>query len=178
MSAALLFPPEIFVDQVLVTVRDSNVRISGSVVPFHEHARQAAGLARSEGASDALVGAALLYGIGEVLVRCWERHPSVRSVVTPTQAAVAHLSLHLPAAVTEPIRLLPQARVQLQRDAGRGLVASRHRPAFENQQYAAQAMELAQIDRRAGTGPMITPELCEYRDLLAGLCAQPAPALI
>lgn len=177
MSAALLFPPEIFVDQVLVMVRDSRVRIRGSVVPFHEHARQAAGLARYEGAGDALVGAALLYGIGEILVRCWERHPSSGAVVNPSQAAVAHLSLHLPANVTEPIRLLPKARVQLQRDAGGGLLATRHRQTFESEPYAAQAMELAVIDRRAGNGSMITPDLSEYRDLLAGLCAQPAPAL-
>ena len=65
--ATLLFPPEIFVDQVLVTIRDASIRIPGSSVPFHQHARQAASLAERAALPDHLIGAALLYGVGELM---------------------------------------------------------------------------------------------------------------
>ena len=126
MSAAttMLFPPEIFVDQVLVTIRDATIRIPGSSVPFHQHARQAASLAERAALPDHLIGAALLYGVGDLMVRSWSRHPAFEHAPTdPTQAAVAHLSSHVPERVLAPIRLLPDALRYL--DAGAaGLTAT------------------------------------------------------
>ena len=172
MSAAttMLFPPEIFVDQVLVTIRDATVRIPGSSVPFHQHARQAASLAERAALPDHLIGAALLYGVGDLMVRSWSRHPAFEHAPTdPTQAAVAHLSSHVPERVLAPIRLLPDARRYL--DAGAaGLTATPPQRRFETELQAADAVELALIDQRAGNREMITPKLDHYRDLLRDLC--------
>ena len=169
--ATLLFPPEIFVDQVLVTIRDASARISGSSVPFHQHARQAASLAERASLPDPVVGAALLYGVGELMVRSWSRHPAFEGAPTdPTQAALAHLGSHMPDAVLEPIRLLPDAKRYLAA-ANNGLTATAPQRRFETEVHAADAVELALIDQLAGNREMITPKLDHYRDLLWGLCS-------
>ena len=172
--ATLLFPPEIFVDQVLVTIRDASIRIPGSSVPFHQHARQAASLAERAALPDHLIGAALLYGVGELMIRSWSRHPAFEHAPTdPTNATLAHLGSHLPERVLAPIRLLPDARRYLDAGAG-GLTATAPQRRFETEIQAADAVELALIDRRAGTREMITPKLDHYRDLLRELCADRA----
>ncbi|MEM7288240.1 MAG: hypothetical protein AAF480_17975 [Actinomycetota bacterium] len=170
--ATLLFPPEIFVDQVLVTVRDAQVHIPGSTVPFHQHARQAASLAERAALPDHMIAAALLYGVGELMVRSWSRHPAFEHAPSdPIDAAVAHLGSHLPDRVLTPIRLLPAARRYL--DAGAaGLTATAPQRRFETELQAADAVELALIDRRAGLRHMITPKLDHYRDLLRDLCIE------
>ncbi len=174
--AAMLFPPEIFVDQVLVTIRDSTVQIPGSQVPFHQHARQAASLAERAALPDHLVAASLLYGVGELMVRSWARHPAFEHAPTnPIDGAIAHLATHMPERVLAPIRLLPDARRYL--DAGAaGLSGSAAQRRFETELGAADAVELALIDLRAGNGEMITPKLDHYRDLLRGLCTSAAAA--
>jgi predicted HD phosphohydrolase len=174
-AAAVLFPPEIFVDQLLVTIRDATVRVPGSTVPYHEHARQAAALATRSELDTPTVAAALLYGVGEIVVRTWARHPAVEpDVLDPMAAGLAHLDTHFPAAVTEPIALLGRARAYTARRAdGRGPGPEDRR--FETEAYAREALELVEIDRLTGRGPMITPPLDAYRDLLHGLCR---PALV
>ena len=175
--ATLLFPPEIFVDQVLVTIRDASVRIPGSSVPFHQHARQAASLAERAALPDHLVGAALLYGVGDLMLRSWARHPAFEHAPTdPTQAAVAHLGSHMPEPVLAPIRLLPAATRYLDIGSG-GLTATAPQRRFETELHAADAVELALIDQRAGNREMITPKLDHYRDLLWHLCATRAEAV-
>lgn len=175
--ATLLFPPEIFVDQILVTIRDASVRIPGSSVPLHQHARQAASLAERAALPDPLVGAALLYGVGELMVRSWARHPAFEHAPTdPTNAAVAHLGSHMPNQVLEPIRLLPEAKRYLAAGAA-GLATTATRRRFETELHAADAVELALIDEQAGNGEMITPTLDHYRDLLRDLCIDRARAV-
>ncbi len=85
MAAAVLFPPEIFVDHLLVAVRDAALRLPGSNVPYHRHARQAAAIAAADpNASDELVAAALLSGIGEVILTSFARHPAATADTTAT----------------------------------------------------------------------------------------------
>ena len=148
-------------------------------MPFHQHARQAASLAERAALPDHLVAASLLYGVGELMVRSWARHPAFEHAPTdPIEGAIAHLAAHLPERVLTPIRLLPDARRYL--DAGAaGLGGSAPQRRFETELGAADAVELALIDQRAGKGEMITPKLDHYRDLLHRLCAPaPAPVLV
>lgn len=174
-AAAVLFPPEIFVDQLLVTIRDATLRVPDSTVPYHEHARQAAALATRNELEPATVAAALLYGVGEIVVRTWARHPAVEpDVLDPTAAGLAHLDTHFPPAVTQPIALLGRARAYTARRAD-GRDADHEDRRFETEPHAREALELVGIDRLAGRGPMITPPLDAYRDLLHGLCR---PALV
>ncbi len=171
--ATATFPPELFVEHLLVTIRDSDERIPGSVVPFNEHARQAAALADRDGLAPGTVAAALLYGFGNIVARSWARHPSNEAtMLEPHLAASRHLSLHLPDIVTSPIALLAAARRYMAAHSGHGLNVGPLIDDFETDIYAPAALELHQIDRRAGCGPMITPGLDHYRGLLIDLCAQ------
>jgi len=172
MTAARVFPAEIFVDQTLVMIRDSNRRICGSTVPLHEHARQAAALASAAGASNATIAAALLYGIGDALVASWSRHPSRSGPTDPVQATLGHLGLHFPETMTAPISLLADAHIYLRENQGltptpEGRAAERR---LGHSPHASAAVELAIVDTKAGQGPMITPPLGDYRDLLHTLC--------
>lgn len=177
-AAAVLFPPDIFVDQVLVMVRDSNLLLPASTMPHAEHARQAAALAGRGAHPDTLVAAALLCGIGDLVVGSWSRHPSTSHRTTPAnEAAAMHLSHHLPPCVTEPIRLLSRARRYLNAVSGTGLALSATRRQFESEPHAAAAIDLADIDRRAGKVPMLTPALETYRDMLFSLAHQHAVSM-
>jgi len=180
MAAAVLFPPEIFVDHLLVAVRDAALRLPGSSVPYHRHARQAAALAAADAnASDELVAAALLSGIGEVILTSFARHPAADGDIATSdlhaaEVARSHLSLYFAEDVTEPIVLLPRAR-QYVRDARRGpadapAMNAFERARFESHPAAVDATTLAIIDDRAGRSPMVCPPLDAHRDLLHRLC--------
>lgn len=173
-AAAVLFPPEIFVDQLLVSIRDATLRLPGSQVSFHHHARQAAALAAHRGAQKPTVAAALLYGYGEIVARSWARHPARSTPIDPTTAGVAHLGTHLPESVVRPIALMSQANTYAASTRHVGMVQTPAQLRFETEPYAGAALELAEIDRLAGNGPMLTPPLDEYRDLLHGLCRRVA----
>jgi predicted HD phosphohydrolase len=169
-TAVALFPPEVFVDHLLVTISDSDVRIPGSTMSYHLHARQAAALATHVGLGPPAIAASLLYGFGEIVVRSWARHPARGAPIDATEAAIAHLGLHLPASVTCPIALLDDARVYLEEARTGGMIPSLRCRRFESEPHAADALELANIDAIAGKGPMITPTLGTYRALLSELC--------
>lgn len=175
-AAAVLFPPEIFVDQLLVTIRDATVRLPGSSLSYHLHARQAAALATQAGLEQPAVAAALLYGYGEVVARSWSRHPSAPVPVDATAAGVAHLRTHLSCSVTQPIALMTRARRYLDEAGHAGMIPTPERLRFETEPHASVALELVDIDRRAGVDAMITPGLDAYRDLLHGLC-RPGPPI-
>lgn len=171
MPTTILFPPEVFVDHLLVTIRDSGLHLPGSSVPYRDHARQAAALAGAEAHPPSLVAAALLYGIGDVLVSSWARHPAAPDDPwAPTEAAAAHLGAHLEPEVIAPISLLPQARAYLAANEGLPAMSAPRRRRFEQTPHAWAAVALAVIDRHAGNGPMLTPPLASYRDLLFDLC--------
>lgn len=186
MAAAVLFPPEIFVDHLLVAIRDAALRLPGSSVPYHRHARQAAAIASSDAnASDELVAAALLSGIGEVILASFSRHPAAADAPVATsdlhaaEVARSHLSLYFPDDVTEPIALLPRARAYL-RDARRGpadapAMNAFERARFESEPAAFDATTLAVIDDRAGRGPVACPPLDAHRHLLHRLCTGASP---
>lgn len=173
-AAAVLFPPEVFIDQLLVTIRDSSFRLPGSTLPHHQHARQAAALARRAGCSDAMVAAALVSGIGDVVARGWARHPrAVCTDVDPGRAALAHLGTHLPDSVTGPVALLGVARAHLAPTtaaAGGSTRTDHGRRRLETEPHGASALELGRIHREAGRRVMIAPTLDVYRELLHGLC--------
>jgi predicted HD phosphohydrolase len=181
MAAAVLFPPEIFVDHLLVAVRDAALRLPGSSVPYHRHARQAAALASADpNASDELVAAALLSGIGEVILTSFARHPAAADAPVATsdlhaaEVARSHLSLYFSDEVTDPIALLPRARRYV-RDARKGpadapTMSAFERARFESEPAAVDATTLAVIDERAGRDTMVCPPLDAHRDLLHRLC--------
>ena len=184
MAAAVLFPPEIFVDHLLIAIRDAQLRLPGSSLPYHRHARQAAALAAADpNASDELVAAALLSGIGEVILRSFARHPAANDAGVggdvdqngrAAEVARSHLSIHFPDAVTGPIALLPWARRYLgstRRGPGEAAtMAPLERARFESEPGAVDAITLAVIDDRAGRATMLCPPLDAYRDLLHGIC--------
>lgn len=182
MPAAVLFPPDIFVDHLLVTLRDAQVRLPGSELPLGRQARQAAALAVVDGEPDHLVAAALLGGIGHVIAASFTRHPAVDpddleqlDQLDPTVLAADHLRLQFPDAVTRPIELLPTARRYLGAGGVVGTgdsLGALSRARFEVDPAAADAVTLALLERRSGRGAMLCPTLDAYRDLLYRLCTE------
>jgi len=178
MPSAQLFPPEVFVDHLLVAIRDADFYLSRSALSPQDHARQSAALAHADACPPPLVAAAVLSGVGELLARSWARHPAAApdTPIAAADAASAHLSLHLPPEVTEPIRLLSTAHHYLHANEGQMTMSANEVGQFESERHARQALALARIDRRVGAGPMITPPLDSYRELLFELCTDPDAA--
>ncbi len=155
---------------------------SGEPVSQLEHALQSAQLAEQDGASDALVVAALLHDLGHLL------NPRVQAHDTPTEQgvddlhqyyALPFLRANFPDAVLEPIRLHVDAKrclcaidpayfACLSPDSVRslalqgGVYDAQQAVAFQAQPYADDALRLRRWDDLAKVAGLETPPLEHY----------------
>lgn len=168
-------PDDLFVDLVLVSIRDAGSTRPGSDRPLADDARQAATLATAEGGDAPLVAAALLMGFGHVVTRSFARHPAAEGLTfDPDVAGATYLSSHLPEATTGPLALLPVARRYLpsalvESDAAPTGLSPTERMRFERHLHAADAVTLATIEQRLPNATLPMAPLGAYRTLLYDL---------
>jgi predicted HD phosphohydrolase len=101
-STAMLDTPEAAIELMLSRGGESYF---GEPVTVLEHCLQAAYFARQANSPDALVVAALLHDLGHLLHRAGEDVADQGLDTRHEELANQMLATHLPAAVTEPIRL-------------------------------------------------------------------------
>jgi phosphonate degradation associated HDIG domain protein len=161
---------------------------SGEPVTQLEHALQSAALAQAEGASEALVAAALLHDLGHMVNDLGET-PSERGVDDLHQFHGAHfLKPWFGRDVLEPIRLhVPAKRYlcatrpgyleALSPDSQRSLVlqggvyGAVEAKAFMSQLYAADAVRLRLWDDAAKVAGFATPTFASYLPMLERVAA-------
>jgi phosphonate degradation associated HDIG domain protein len=167
---------------------------SGEPVSQLEHALQSALFAQEDGASEALVAAALLHDIGH-LVNDRGETPSARGIDDLHQFHGAHFLKRLfGPEVTEPIRLHVAAKRYLcavrpgyldalSPDSQRslrlqgGAFSAGEAEAFAQSTFAADAVRLREWDDQAKVAGLVTPSLSEYLPLLARCAAALTSAL-
>lgn len=167
------------VDQILELFQArGDAAYLGEPVSQTEHALQAAYLAVQEGASDALVTAALLHDIGHLLGP--EDDPAERGIdAVHEDRGCAWLAPHFGPEVTEPVRLHVMAkrylcavntayRGQLSPASIRslelqgGALSSAEAEAFERNSHSAGAIRLRRWDDRAKIPKLDVPEFGNY----------------
>lgn len=167
-------------------------RYGGEPVTQLEHALQSAAKAREEGASDALVAAALLHDVGHMLHQ-FERDAMKRGFDDAHEERGADLLARwLGPDVSEPVRLHVAAKRYLcavqpeyweglspvsrrTLDLQGGVFTANEAEAFIAAPFAADAVRLRRWDDLAKNPDRAVPDLQVYRDLLRGLLEQ-APA--
>lgn len=175
------------VDQLLARFEENGSEHYGEDVTQLEHALQCAELARQQGGSDALVVAALLHDIGQLIDDAGnmaERHGvDARHEVL----GEALLRSHCPQSVTDPIRLHVEAKRYLcaVRPAYEALLSDSSRlslrlqggPMDEAEMQAFRALPafadsvlLRECDDAAKRSDWIVPDLASYRPLLERFC--------
>jgi phosphonate degradation associated HDIG domain protein len=153
----------------------------GERVSQLEHALQAGWLALQEGASDALVTAALLHDIGH-LVTDLAGSPTMEGIDDRHQFKALPVLADFPDSVLEPIRLHVEAKRFLCRssyietlssDSQRSLALQGGPPdpdaahAFALDPYSAQAISLRLWDDRAKIRGLATPDLSHFLAIAA-----------
>jgi phosphonate degradation associated HDIG domain protein len=158
----------------------------GESVSQLEHALQTAVQAEREGASDTLIGAALLHDIGHLLHKLSEDVADYGIDGWHEQVGAMWLARYFPTAVTEPIRLHVAAKRYLcavdgeyrlglsaastQSLALQGGTMSREEiREFEASLYAGEAVRLRRWDDQAKVIGRNTPDLPQYQFLLEKL---------
>jgi [1-hydroxy-2-(trimethylamino)ethyl]phosphonate dioxygenase len=150
----------------------------GEHVSQLEHALQSAHLAVLDGASDALVAAALLHDLGHLLGP--EEDPAPTGIdVLHEHRGYAWLAVHFGTNVTEPVRLHvlakrylcttdPEYRATLSPTSLRslelqgGLLNVEEIQCFESHAYAKDAVRLRRWDDRAKIAGLAVPDLSHY----------------
>jgi phosphonate degradation associated HDIG domain protein len=163
----------------------------GEPVSQTEHALQTAHLAVQEGASDALVAAALLHDIGHLLGP--EDDPAERGIdAVHERRGCAWLGRHFGPEVTEPIRLHVFAKRYLcavdavyrgllspgsirSLELQGGVLTGGEIQNFECNQHAAGAVRLRRWDDRAKVPSLVVPDLGHYVTTLRRLKATAGP---
>lgn len=163
----------------------------GEAVTQAEHMRQAGTLARSAGASDALVAAALLHDVGHFERRGAEPAISGHDLMAGTDnhhsdTGAAWLSRWFGEAVTEPVRLHVQAKRYLcatepdyfatlspasvyTLGVQGGPMSADEVAAFEAEPYAKDAVTLRRWDEAAKEVDAATAEFADFETLLRSL---------
>jgi [1-hydroxy-2-(trimethylamino)ethyl]phosphonate dioxygenase len=158
----------------------------GEPVSQLEHSLQTAFQAEQEGASDALIAAALLHDVGHLLHKLPEDIADRGVDGRHEQVGAMWLARYFPAAVTEPIRLHVAAKRYLCAVDGeyqRGLSAASIRSLalqggpmsdkevqeFEAAPYAREGVRLRRWDDLAKVVGLKAPELAQYQFLLENL---------
>jgi phosphonate degradation associated HDIG domain protein len=161
-----------------------HIEYSGEAVTQLEHALQAAQLAESEGASEALVTAAFLHDLGHLLNLQGDT-PTLRGIDDQHQYfAIPFLRPLFPPAVIEPIRLHVDAKralcalepgyhEALSEDSKRslelqgGVYSGDDARAFRAKPYAEDAMRLRRWDDQAKVVGATTPPIGHYLEIAA-----------
>jgi phosphonate degradation associated HDIG domain protein len=163
----------------------------GEAVSQQEHALQAAALAENEGASDALIAAALLHDVGH-LIHGQDEDIAARGLDgRHEEAGHAWLARHFGPAVTEPIklhvaakrylcavdrdyesRLSPASRRSLELQGGP--MRAEETQQLERHKFYREAVRLRCWDDEAKTPGLAVPGLEHYRALLEALAEQRA----
>jgi len=164
----------------------------GEPVSQTEHALQTAHLAVQEGASDALVAAALLHDIGHLLGPA-EDDTAERGIdALHEQSGCAWLARHFGPEVTEPVRLHVLAKRYLcavdavyrsllspssirSLELQGGALTRDEVQAFESNQHAAGAIRVRRWDDRAKVPHLEVPGLGHYLTTLQRLKATAGP---
>jgi gamma-butyrobetaine dioxygenase len=158
----------------------------GEPVSMTEHGLQAAYLAQSAGAPDALVAAALLHDIGHLIDSVPEDIAAWNTDARHELSGSRWLAAHFGPEVCEPVRLHVAAKRYLcANDAayfGRlsaasvvtlglqgGPMSSAEGAAFETEAYWRQALLIRQWDDQAKIAGLRTPRLADYRMLIERL---------
>jgi [1-hydroxy-2-(trimethylamino)ethyl]phosphonate dioxygenase len=126
----------------------------GESVTVLEHCLQTAWFARQKASSDALIAAALLHDVGHLLHRESEDVAEHGVDTHHEELADRMLSAHLPAAVTEPIRLH---------------VAAKRYLCFADSSYLDALSPSSVLSLRLQGGPMSTEEAAAFLALPFGL---------
>jgi phosphonate degradation associated HDIG domain protein len=158
----------------------------GEPVSQLEHALQTALQAEQEGASDALLAAALLHDIGHLLLKLPEDIADRGIDGWHERVGALWLARYFPAAVTEPIRLhvaakrylcavdgeyrsrLSAASIQSLALQG-GPMSYKEMREFEASPYARDGVRLRHWDDLAKVAELKAPGLSQYRSLLEKL---------
>ena len=124
-----------------------NSQYGGEAVTQREHALQCALLAEQEGASEALIAAALLHDIGHLLHNLPDDAPD-RGVDDRHETSGGHHLMEMfPKSVTEPVRLH---------------VAAKRYLCGADQDYAAALSEPSKVSLKLQGGPMDTEEMATF----------------
>lgn len=174
------------IDEIAAHMRETAANRYGDVgnVSQLQHALQCAQLAEAQGASPALISAALLHDIGHVVDRHFEGAAAAGIDRKHEQVGAAYLTRWFDADVVEPIRLHVAAKRYLCAvddeyfgGLSTGSVRSLklqggpfngpHATAFINQPYARDAVRLRRWDDLAKTPDAVTPDLDHYLSFVA-----------
>lgn len=166
--------------------RRGSVEYHGESVSQLEHALQAASLAEAQGASEALIVAALLHDVGHMMHDLGEDAANRGLDDTHEEAGAAWLARHFPPEVTEPIRLhvaakrylcatspgyldglSPASRRSLQLQGGP--MNPQEQAAFESNPHHANAVRLRRWDDGAKVAGLEVADLEHYRGRIAAL---------
>jgi len=158
----------------------------GEPVSQLEHSLQTAFQAEQEGASDALIAAALLHDVGHLLHKLPEDIADRGVDGRHEQVGAMWLARYFPAAVTEPIRLHVAAKRYLCAVDGEyqcrlsaasirslalqgGPMSDKEVQEFEAAPYAREGVRLRRWDDLAKVAGLKAPELAQYQFLLEKL---------
>lgn len=162
----------------------------GEDVTQLEHVLQCAELARLDGASDALIAAALLHDIGQFIDGAGEAAETHGIDARHEVSGAAFLAHHFPREVTEPVRLhvaakrylcavepgytetLSGASVLSLRLQG-GPMNPREIAEFESDPSFKSSVRLRRYDDHGKRHDWSVPDLESYRQLLGGLMTHP-----
>jgi len=158
----------------------------GEAITQRQHALQCAQLARQDGASDALIAAALLHDVGQFINDAGDAAERYGIDGLHEETGAAFLASHLPPAVVEPVRLHVIAKRYLctinsayeqslsvasrlsYRLQGGRLDATGTRE-FEAHPYFQHALRLRHYDDAGKRPDWAVPDLETYRELLGSL---------
>jgi phosphonate degradation associated HDIG domain protein len=177
----------------LITLLQTRGRAAyyGEAVSQQEHALQTAALAEKEGASDALIAAALLHDVGHLIHGQDEDFAERGLDGRHEEIGQAWLARHFSPAVTEPImlhvdakrhlcavdreyerRLSPASRRSLELQGGP--MRAEETQQFEGHEFYREAVRLRRWDDEAKIPGLAVPGLSHYRTLLEALARQRA----
>ncbi|HCS53996.1 phosphonate degradation HD-domain oxygenase [Rubinisphaera sp.] len=172
------------VDDVLLLFQSrGNSQYGGEAVTQQEHALQAATLADAEGASDALITAALLHDVGHLLHDLPEESPEMGVDDHHEGSGYHYLNSIFPAEVTEPIRLHVAAKRYLcavdpnyqsclsepsivSLNLQGGAMSSEEVRAFDENPHREAAVRLRRWDDEAKVANLTTPLLSYFQPIV------------
>lgn len=173
--------------------RHGDLSYSGEPVTQLDHALQCAALAEADGASDALICAALLHDIGHLLNKDSSNPATPGTDDLHQFYGLPFLRPVFPDAVVEPIRLHVDAKRclcaidtgyfagltagsvrSLERQGG--VYSEEEAEAFLAKPYAPDAIRVRRWDDRAKVAGLVTPDLEHFLEIVARVIAEPRPS--